>query len=482
MFPYLFVSRLVEGEEEGGHSNHRLHDNDDNDDDDDDQASESNSFAPSVNKQDSLVDASVTASPRHEADERGLCEEEAEDDENGGHVGNSVELENASTGIGVSGDGTSSHDQHEEGNGDLKTIASSDEAIPDSHPLPVTHVDTIDSVGKVFVLGDVEDQDLKKKEVDGKDSPESHLQIVPPITDNNETLTVNEEGDEADANAETTAEATTISIGTDASRYTVDDEERGGRNDTRPTSAHYQSELMQKLTADEEEEEEEEELTVYGEHRDDGIEPAASAAAEIAAETAYSGEMPSSRPIAKFEVENSNVQSPHAPQSSVLLPAEAGLGQAWEEMFKGLVYCDGIDSLGRPVVVLDADAVPRNMKSSALVYVKARLEAVVAQGHYVLVVTATEARLPTLWIMGAYQSLPRPFRKNVQYVILVKPTGFLRAVVKFMRAFISSKAHRKIKLLNELDEVSEATNAEVTLDHLGREFKRKMSAVAVGAP
>lgn len=38
---------------------------------------------------------------------------------------------------------------------------------------------------------------------------------------------------------------------------------------------------------------------------------------------------------------------------------------------------DGVDALGRPVVVINADAVPHNMKSSALVYCKMHLEPVV---------------------------------------------------------------------------------------------------------
>lgn len=39
----------------------------------------------------------------------------------------------------------------------------------------------------------------------------------------------------------------------------------------------------------------------------------------------------------------------------------------------------------------------------------------------------------------------RPYRKNVQYIILVRPSGFLRAVLAFMRPFVSRKAGRKIK-------------------------------------
>lgn len=43
----------------------------------------------------------------------------------------------------------------------------------------------------------------------------------------------------------------------------------------------------------------------------------------------------------------------------------------------GLLYLDGVDALGRPVVVINADAVPHNMRHSALVYCKMHLEPVV---------------------------------------------------------------------------------------------------------
>lgn len=146
------------------------------------------------------------------------------------------------------------------------------------------------------------------------------------------------------------------------------------------------------------------------------------------------------------------------------------MGPEWEETFKGLLYSDGVDALGRPVVVLNADAVPPRMKSSALTYVKAHLEPLVNSGHYVIVFTARKAKLPSFWIMGAYQTLPRPYRKNVQYVILVKPSGFLKAMLSFMRPFVSKKAGRKIKAVDTLEEIGEKTGGEVTIHHLGEKF------------
>jgi hypothetical protein len=154
------------------------------------------------------------------------------------------------------------------------------------------------------------------------------------------------------------------------------------------------------------------------------------------------------------------------------------LGPEWEETFKGLLYSDGVDALGRPVVVLNADAVPPRMKSSALTYVKAHLEPLVNSGHYVIVFTARKAKLPSFWIMGAYQTLPRPYRKNVQYVILVKPSGFLKAMLAFMKPFVSKKAGRKIKAVDTLEEIGESTGGEVTLHHLGEKFLNDDALVA----
>lgn len=154
------------------------------------------------------------------------------------------------------------------------------------------------------------------------------------------------------------------------------------------------------------------------------------------------------------------------------------MGPEWENTFRGVLYEDGMDSLGRPVVVINADAVPSNMRSSALTYVKTHLEPLVTAGHYVIVFTARQTRLPSLWIMGAYQSLPRPYRKNVQYVILVRPSGFLRAVLMFMRPFVSKKAGRKIKLVDRLEDISIETGGEVTMQHLSPAFLEADAAEA----
>ena len=70
----------------------------------------------------------------------------------------------------------------------------------------------------------------------------------------------------------------------------------------------------------------------------------------------------------------------------------------------------------------------------------------------------------------------RPFRKNVQHIVLVRPSFFLRAVLAFMRPFVSAKAGRKVKQVQSLEALGEATGGEVAVAHLGRRFLEEQGA------
>ncbi|GAB4819641.1 hypothetical protein N2152v2_006687 [Parachlorella kessleri] len=258
---------------------------------------------------------------------------------------------------------------------------------------------------------------------------------------------------------------------------------------------NYQARRIQQLTASEEDD-----LTVYRSSDMDGAAQAAQgvlrnpAAASMAAAAAAQAAPGSSgadqaagaggstaRPMERFEIDVEQQGSSSRGTTGAMAAAaaaSAAQGQAddvWEKTFRGLVYADGVDALGRPVIVINADAVPPNMKSSALVYCRMHLEPI---GHYVLVFTAKKAVLPSMWIMGAYRTLPRPFRKNVQYIILVRPSGFLRAILAFMRPFVSNKAGRKIRAVDSVQEIGDATGGEVTVQHLGAQFNANLDALA----
>ena len=71
------------------------------------------------------------------------------------------------------------------------------------------------------------------------------------------------------------------------------------------------------------------------------------------------------------------------------------------------------------------------------------------QGPYVLVMVNTgrgskSKRLPAGWLISTYRSLSRPFRKNVKYIVLVRPSGMLKTILALVRPFVSGKAHRKV--------------------------------------
>ncbi|KAL0049226.1 hypothetical protein WJX82_009144 [Trebouxia sp. C0006] len=157
---------------------------------------------------------------------------------------------------------------------------------------------------------------------------------------------------------------------------------------------------------------------------------------------------------------------------------EGRMADAFEpDEFKGMLFHDGVDSQGRPVIVVNTDAVgtARKARSQALQYMLHRLEPIVTQGPYVLVMVATgqhqkSNKLPAMWLISAYRSLSRPFRKNVRYILLVRPTGGLKALVACIRPFVSAKAARKVRKVESLADIAAATSGEVTIQHLGTRF------------
>ncbi|KAK9825463.1 hypothetical protein WJX81_005184 [Elliptochloris bilobata] len=144
--------------------------------------------------------------------------------------------------------------------------------------------------------------------------------------------------------------------------------------------------------------------------------------------------------------------------------------------FQGMLYYDGVDSLGRPVVVVNADAVAAKVsRRAAGQYMLRQLEPLVAQGPYVLVLLNTghahrSNRLPAGWLLTTYRSLSRPFRKHVKRIVLVRPSAGLKALLALLRPFASRKAGRKIVAVESLTGIEAATRGEVAIAHLGPRF------------
>jgi len=131
------------------------------------------------------------------------------------------------------------------------------------------------------------------------------------------------------------------------------------------------------------------------------------------------------------------------------------------------------------VVVINTRAIPhKSLRAAALRHLREALEPVVSTGPYVLVFTSfassSLSKLPASWVIAAYRELSFPFRKNVQHVVLVRPNKFLKAFIKLMKMVVKKKSHSKIKEVLYLAEIENATNGEVTLEHLSPKVIRAL--------
>ncbi len=83
----------------------------------------------------------------------------------------------------------------------------------------------------------------------------------------------------------------------------------------------------------------------------------------------------------------------------------------------------------------------------------AGLSSIHVQGPYVLVMLTTgktgTSYLKGAWLIAAYRSLSRPFRKNVKFILLVKPSNGIRALLLLFKPFVSRKAHSKLKRVRD---------------------------------
>ncbi len=85
--------------------------------------------------------------------------------------------------------------------------------------------------------------------------------------------------------------------------------------------------------------------------------------------------------------------------------------------FKGLLFYDGVDSLGRPVVVVDFDAVaPSTTRAAVMQYILQRLEPIVSQVLLQMPLSCSCSPLPLALIRGSRMSideiLESPFRQS----------------------------------------------------------------------
>ncbi|CAD7703610.1 unnamed protein product [Ostreobium quekettii] len=162
-----------------------------------------------------------------------------------------------------------------------------------------------------------------------------------------------------------------------------------------------------------------------------------------------------------------------APDGLAEIPLISQAGQP----FEGLLHCDTTDSVGHPVVVVNTGALPRvpfgaaRGRTAALNYIRDALQPVVERGPYVLIFTSLQvsslSQVSAAWVVSAYRKLTRPFKKNVKFIVLVRPSLWLKALLKVMGMVVKQKARRKVKIVRFLEDMALATGGEVSMEHLG---------------
>lgn len=122
---------------------------------------------------------------------------------------------------------------------------------------------------------------------------------------------------------------------------------------------------------------------------------------------------------------------------------------------------------------LDYDYVMDNL----FLYVLTTLDQLVAEDYVLVYLHGATSRscMPSFgWLKRCYQMIDRRLRKNLKGLYLVHPTFWLKTIVIMTRPFISSKFSRKLRFVNNLQELEELIPTDhVCIPDKVREFDEK---------
>ncbi|XP_033625283.1 protein prune homolog 2-like isoform X3 [Asterias rubens] len=132
----------------------------------------------------------------------------------------------------------------------------------------------------------------------------------------------------------------------------------------------------------------------------------------------------------------------------------------------GGYYGEGVNAI---IVIASCYMPERSRKdynyimNNLFLYVISTLELLVAQEYMIVYFhgAAPKDRIPSLnWMRKCYQMIDRKLRKNLKGLFIVHPTTWLRTIVRFTRPFISSKFSKKLKFVENLEELSTMVTME----------------------
>lgn len=119
----------------------------------------------------------------------------------------------------------------------------------------------------------------------------------------------------------------------------------------------------------------------------------------------------------------------------------------------------GLDYDSRPIIVLYACVLPSEFTSveldGLLAYIRHRLDQFV-ENDYVVVLFANplDQRPPWSWLIKAYKSLSREYKKNLKKLYVVHPSSFTKFLLRGMSALVSPKFAMKLVYVPTLSQLA----------------------------
>ncbi|KAJ7601170.1 CDC42 rho GTPase-activating protein [Mycena floridula] len=138
-------------------------------------------------------------------------------------------------------------------------------------------------------------------------------------------------------------------------------------------------------------------------------------------------------------------------------PSSDGRDMTQEAMAK-MIFQAGVDFETRPMVVVNASALPdpREVNYDLLLYrILSYLNLYVESDYTVVFFAAGGRNTPGWnWVWKAYRSLSRKYRKNLKRLFVVHSSFFTKMLFSLAGAIISPKFFRKIAYMNTLSELA----------------------------
>ncbi|KAI0056573.1 Rho GTPase activation protein [Artomyces pyxidatus] len=129
-----------------------------------------------------------------------------------------------------------------------------------------------------------------------------------------------------------------------------------------------------------------------------------------------------------------------------------------QETISRMIYQAGVDYETRPMVVLNASAMPdaREVNYDVLLArILSYLDLYVESDYTVIFFAAGSKNTPGWnWVWKAYRSLSRKYRKNLKRMYIVHSNFFTKMLFSLAGAFISPKFFRKITYIDTLSELA----------------------------